>query len=273
MMGQIRKHIFLFLLLFVSMTTMAQDGIADSIVVLSTDSIRSSSDISVSSPTFKPLYYPRASFNKTHSIGDSRSINPALFASTTPGVANLVSWDNGAIMAYGGSASYSGLLGVESGGLRFGQNLGDFTLNLDASATKYAYFRGLSNSYGLGGSLSYKISDNIGLTLFGSYQSNAGLYQPAMFDLVGVSRLGGYFDIRINDTWGFMVGAQSYHSLSGGYWETQPMLVPYVNLGGIEPIGVDLGGILYQLLRTNVNKKSNPTISPPVGSPPPIRPR
>ncbi len=266
--------IFSLALLFGLGSAAAQDRLVDSIMQLPADTTRSAGAIlDGMSSTYKPHYSPRHSLFQPDLSVNSSLYEPLRIAPITPGAANLHTWDNGAITAYGSSMSYPALLGRESGRMNFRQNFGNLVLNLNATVDKYGYYRSLARSYGFGGSLSYRFSEKLSLTLFGSYSQNTGIGQAAMFDMVSVPSFGGYLDIKLSDTFGFMVGAQSHHSLSSGHWEARPMLTPYVNLGGIGPIGVDVGGILYEVLREKTYRHANPTLGPPVGGPPPIRPR
>jgi len=209
------------------------------------------------------------------------AVNPAatrmpVFA-FVPGVADIVSWGSGGVYASGSRENLPGLMGIESGALNFRQQIGAFTLTMFGSAVKYGYFRGLSTSYGFGGELSYRINDNLGITLFGAYYSPAGISQAAMMGNVNVSTFGGYVDWRFHEHWGVKVGARSYRSVAyGGRWETLPVVTPYYRTSGGAEFGVDLGGILYEVVRNASGKKwggyGNPTIGRPDFGPPPIRP-
>ena len=193
-----------------------------------------------------------------------------------PGQATLFSWGTGGIHAAGSRENLPGLMGIESGSLNFRQQLGNLTLTLFGSAEKYGYYRGLSTIYGFGGSLSYALSDNVGVTLFGSYYTSAGIKQPAMAGYVSAPVFGGYVDWRIHPHWGVKVGAQSYRSVFNGRWEAQPIAMPYYRTSGGAEIGVDLGGILYQVIHQASGKQwgnpGNPSIGRPDFGPPPIRP-
>lgn len=183
-----------------------------------------------------------------------------------PGVAVLRSWGSGGVYATGGRQSLVGLMGIETGTLNFGQRVGAFTLSLFGSATKYGYLRGLSTSYGFGGSISYDINEHFGITVFGAYHSATGINQAAMTGYVSAPTFGGYIDWRISSHWGVKAGAQSYRSIAYGRWETQPIVMPYYRTSGGAEIGLDVGGILYQIVRSASGKnrmnQGNPTIDP-----------
>lgn len=200
-------------------------------------------------------------------------INPLATAippmSFTPGIADIASWGSGGVYAAGGRANLPGLMGIESGSINFVQQMGPVTLSLFGSAEKYGWFRGLSTTYGFGGALSYRFSDNLSMTVFGSYNSPAGIMQPAMMGYVSAPVIGGYLDWRFHPHWGVKAGVQSYRSIAYGRWETQPMVIPYYRTSSGAEIGIDVGGILYQVIRSaasgsgsNWGNPGNPTIDP-----------
>ncbi len=188
----------------------------------------------------------------------------------TPGVANIASWGSGGVYADGGRAHLQGLMGIETGSVNFMQQMGPVTVTLFGSTTKYGYFRGLSTTYGFGGALTYRFSDNLSMTVFGSYNSAAGITQPAMMGYVSTPVFGGYLDWRFHPHWGVKAGAQSYRSIAYGRWETQPMVIPYYRTSSGAEIGIDVGGIIYQVIRSaasgngssNWGNPGNPTIDP-----------
>lgn len=198
------------------------------------------------------------------------TINPAAFTypdfSFSAGQADLLSWHQGSFYATGASTGLPGLMGIEQGALNLSQSFGKFNLTVYGSAIKYGFFQGLETSYGFGGELTYIINDKTSVTMFGSYNSPIGITLPAMMGYVGVPTFGGYVNYRFHPHWGVKVGAQSYRSLVTRQWETQPIVMPYFRLGQND-IGIDLGGIIYELIKSATyeawGKSGNPTISPP----------
>lgn len=192
----------------------------------------------------------------------------------TPETASIASWQGGDFSAIGSSQSMPGLMGIESGRLQLQQSFGRLTLNAYASADKYAYFRGLQTSYGFGGTLSYRLSNRWSITLFGAYYTATNALTPAMAGYMSVPNFGGYVTYDINDHWGINVGAQAYRSTMTNSWEAQPIVMPYYKINGKAAIGVDVGGILYNVLKNNSsNRHNNPVIGPPTQGPPPVAPR
>ena len=94
---------------------------------------------------------------------------------------------------------------------------------------------------------------------------------------MSIPSFGGYMDYRFSDHWGVQVGAQSYRSSATGEWHPQPILKPYYQINKDTKIGMDVGGILYNLLYYNKNRSmrrmQNPTIPIPRMGDLPVGPR
>ncbi|MDE5596050.1 MAG: hypothetical protein K2I89_10855, partial [Muribaculaceae bacterium] len=182
--------------------------------------------------------------------------------------ATVSSWNGGRLYFNGGIQSMPGLMAIESGSINFEQTFGKFSFNLFGSANKYGYFNGLKTSYGFGAEATYRFNDRVSATVFASYFSPVMFMNPAMAGYVSVPNFGGYLDFSISSRFGVQVGAQSYRSLMSNKWEAQPIVKPYFKLSEKAAIGVDVGGILYNVLKSNVGNRSwgnhNPTMGPPV---------
>ena len=61
-------------------------------------------------------------------------------------------------------------------------------------------------------------------------------------------------------------GVRRYYDTMRGRWETIPVVIPYFNIDDLK-LGLDVGGILYEILRNAMFDKKgwsgNPTIAPP----------
>ncbi len=184
------------------------------------------------------------------------------------GNAVISAWDNGAITAHGSTTHMPGLMGIERGRLNMGFTTGNITYNIYGEAIKYGYFNGLQTSYGIGADVTYRFSDKLSMTVFASCYSPVRTYDRAAAGFINSSRIGGYFDYSFSSKFGVQVGAQSYKSVLIRHWETQPIIKPYYKISSKASIGIDVGGIIYQILKTNVGKDSwgtrNPTVGPPV---------
>jgi hypothetical protein len=193
------------------------------------------------------------------------------FPAFYPGQANLLQWGSGGIIAAGGTNSMPGLMGMESAVLNYYQRVGRFMFTAYGSATKIGYFRGLSTQWGYGGSLTYQASDNLSFTAFGSYATKAGFSQPALLGYADYPSFGGYANIRFGQSrFGVKVGAQSYYGLGSKHWQSQPIVMPYYRLANGAELGIDVGGILYNVLSNAFDKSKgyNPAMNAPNAAPP-----
>lgn len=183
----------------------------------------------------------------------------------TPG--EIVGWENGGAFGDTRLQSLAGMMGIESGRLGIRQSLGDLSFTAYGEALKYGFYQGLTRSLGVGGALSYRINDRVSVTVFGHYYSSPGLMSPAMAGYAATTGFGGYFDYHLGGRWGVRVGAQGYRSVLSGKWEAQPMVMPYFRVTKKDVIGIDVGAILYNLIKDNMNngwgRPGNPTIAPP----------
>ena len=192
---------------------------------------------------------------------------PKINTNIMPGVAHISSCRKGYIYATGGIQTMPGLMAINSGSLNIEQNFGNLNVSVYGVATKYGYFHGLQTSYGFGGSLTYKFNEKISATVFGEYHSGIRMHNPAMAGYVYIPRFGGYIDYSFSDRFGVELGAQGYQSMMTQRIEAQPIVRPYFRLSKNNKIGIDIGGILYQVLNSRSNKYNqsrNPTIGPPV---------
>lgn len=186
-------------------------------------------------------------------------------------------WDGAQLGVSGSTTSFPGMMGIESGSISFTQQLGNLTVTAYGTASKFGYFRGLQTSYGFGGSVTYRINQRWFITAFGSYSTPLHPMTMGMAGYMNAPNFGGYASYEINEHWGINVGAQATRSLVTNRWEAQPIVEPYYKINGKAAIGIDVGGILYNAIRSyNENRqgyRANPTIGPPVGGPPPVAPR
>ena len=192
-----------------------------------------------------------------------------------PGVAPITAWRGGGIYATGGRSSSPGLMGLETGRLNFSQNFGRLNITAYGDATKIGYFRGLSTQWGFGGALTYTFSPTVSLTLYGSYYSPAsGIANPGIREVMPIGSFGGYVDWRFAGRWGVKAGATARQSILSNRYEVRPMVMPYFHLAPGADIGMDVGGILYELLRSKSSYgPRNPTVGPMKPGPPPVGPR
>lgn len=196
------------------------------------------------------------------------AVNPSAYTFRaqpyTQGFATIHSWDTGSIYASGAAIPIPGAMGIEAGTLNLRQDFGALSLHLYGGASKYGYFRGLDTHWNFGGDATYRFNDQWSITAFGGYSTSGGLPQPALAGFYDTPSIGAFLDYRFAEKWGVRMGVRSERSMFSGRWETRPIVEPYFMLGG-QPIGIDVGGILYELFRSkNDWTPQNPTIGPPV---------
>lgn len=194
-----------------------------------------------------------------------------------PSYGVITHWDGGALTGNISSTSMYGMMGVESGSVSVIQNVGKFTLAATGSGVKYGMFGGMTNSYGIGGSITYRPWDRLSFTLFGSYWTDPGIRNPGMTGFAQVTSFGGYADYAFHPRWGVKVGARAYRSLLDSRTEVMPTVMPYYRLGNGREIGIDVGAIVYEALKSRIANdrggfRGNPTIQPPKIGPLPVGP-
>ncbi len=224
----------------------------------------------------KPLLLP------TYGVDPSLSLKsaPAMPSFSTAGLASpdIATWHGGSLSASSSFNSLPGMMGIESGMISLNQTIGSLSLSLWGGATHYGYFRGMQRSWDVGGSLNYRFNDRWSITLFGEYHSPLHPMTPGMAGYMGVPRFGGYASYEINDHWGISVGAQAQRSLVTNQWEAQPIVTPYYKFNDDVKIGIDVGGIIYNIAKDWIESShgrpvGSPVIAPPRPGPPPVAPR
>lgn len=227
--------------------------------------------IDVQRPLFDYTAMPLVSWHESNTM----TFRPSDYA--IGGIAPISIWESGAFYASGSAASMPGLMGIESGALNITQQIGDITFTGSFNADKYGYYRGLTTTYGVSGNIVWHINDTFSLTIFGSHSFNSIYINPQTLPYMRATSYGGYLGINLHERWGVNVGAQRVYNSATGQWETVPIMQPYYRLNKRDAIGVDLGGILYEVIRANRDKhfggQRNPTMAPPIPmGPPPVRP-
>lgn len=176
-----------------------------------------------------------------------------------PGLSTLFQWGNGGVVANGFSATYPGLMKIDSGSLGIYQRIGNLSYYIGGVANKYGYFKGINTQYGINGSISYQFTPDFSLTAFGAYyfgrpsmMCNGLPMPPSMIGYYGLSRFGGYFDYRISERFGVKIGGQAVQQFGLNRFEFEPIATPYIKAGtGKRKFRIELpvGQILYNSLK------------------------
>lgn len=169
-----------------------------------------------------------------------------------------------------------GLMASRSAFASYTIDAGRFSFTPQVSGAKYAFYQGVQNQFGFGATMAYSFSDRLSVTLFGSYYTRAGAANPAVAGAFDASRFGGYLTWRVSDRVGLSLGAQQVYGPRNHGHSVVPIIKPTYRVGNTD-IGIDFGPLVYELLMRQRDKAAggamrNPTIGPPVGGPPPIRP-
>lgn len=189
-------------------------------------------------------------------------INPSLLFKgdySTGGI--LHQWENGALYASGGQTSVPGIGRFNDASLGYQHALNDrFSFQVGVDATKVNMMMVTGQVFTTSGSLMYRASDRVGFKVFGSYDigNSYGM---------STNRYGATMTLDMSDRFGMEVGVQRYYNSMRGGWETVPIVIPYYKFNEKFKLGLDVGGIVYEILRSTVFKSQDwgggPTIGPP----------
>ena len=169
-------------------------------------------------------------------------------------------FDNGALLGSGRQTSLPGIGRINDASLGYRHALNDrLTLQLGVNAMKMNMMYSTRQAFSTSGSLMYQASDRLAFKVFGSYDigNSYGM---------STNSYGASMSLDMSDSFGMEVGVQRYYDSMRGRWETVPMVIPYFNVNKMK-LGLDVGGILYEILRSTVFDKKDwgggPTIGPP----------
>ena len=73
-------------------------------------------------------------------------------------------------------------------------------------------------------------------------------------------RYGATMSLDMSERFGMEVGVQRYYDAYRGRWETVPVVIPYYNFDKFK-LSLDVGGILYEILRNTVFDWKNISVS------------
>lgn len=131
-----------------------------------------------------------------------------------------------------------------------------FSIQAGVDAVKYNFPKSVGQSLGVSGIVTYRPADRLHINVFGSYSpdNRYGFNRSAFGATVGYD---------FTDRFGMEVGAQRYYDPQRG-WQTVPIVTPYYKFNKFD-LGIDVGGILYEVLRSVIIDKRGgaPVIMPP----------
>lgn len=245
-------------------------------VRFSRDSVRTAFEFNKSLPVISSALSPEESvpfsalreqpfvlpaFSLEESLYFPYFINPSpLFRGdyNTSGV--LRQFSHGVLSASGGQSSLPGIGRFNDASLSYQRvincNLA-FQVGVDALKINMSHITG--QTFSVSGALLYRTSDRLAFKVFGSY---------AIGNTYGMNthNYGASMSLKMSDRFEMEVGVQRYYNFMRGCWETVPMVVPTYSFDKFK-LGLDVGGLLYEVLRNvafpDKRNSGGPTIAPP----------
>lgn len=171
----------------------------------------------------------------------------------------LKQFPNGTLFGAGRQTSLPGIGRINEASLvyrhAFNQKLA-FQLQVNAMKINMTHTAG--QAFSTSGTLFYRPSERVTFKFFGSYDIG---------NSYGMSThlYGGTVSIGMSDRFGMEMGVQRYYDAGRRRWETVPVVIPYYHFDKFT-LGLDVGGIVYEILRNLVfdkQKNNAPTIAPP----------
>lgn len=173
----------------------------------------------------------------------------------------LGAWKNGMLHASGHQTTLPGIGIMNEASLEYVYRFNSrWSMQLGVDALKMNIPFAVEQSLGTSGSLMYCLSDRVTLKVFGSYYSGPSYGMRS-------AGYGGSLMVGMSERFSMEVGVRRlYNPLRGG-WETVPIAAPCYKFNKFD-LGIDLGGLLYEILHKVVidkdrMKMGNPTIGPP----------
>ena len=165
---------------------------------------------------------------------------------TMLGTKPFVLWQGGFLSINGATVDMPGLMSYETGVVALHQDFGRLHLTASAIANKYWMpMQGtLATQYGIGGNVSFEVSEHLSLHAFGYYYNINPTVGPALSPYISTTAYGGYADIRFSDHAGSNVGIRRYLNPMSGRWTTEPIVTPYFRIGKKMRLELPVGGLL-----------------------------
>lgn len=161
------------------------------------------------------------------------------------------------LYGYGSQSTLPGIGRINEASLMYRYDINDFwEIQGGVNMTKYNFPFSIGQAFGATGTLIYRPTDKLSIRAFGTYAPTSayGFY---------MNRYGGTIGYEFNDRWGVEVGAERMYDPMRKSWDTRPIAIPYYKFNKTK-IGLDVGGILYEIVRSVKfkNQGGNPTIMP-----------
>ena len=145
---------------------------------------------------------------------------------------------------------------IGTASVSYTQPLGDrWVFTAGMAGNKYHFGREAWNSYGVFGRASFRLNEKLTLNAFGQHYWNQRVPGVAALPYMQDTRYGGTLGMKMSETVSLDVGAQRYYDPDTRQWKTVPIIAPTIQLMG-QPISLDVGGLVYQLLDNIFGKRS-----------------
>lgn len=210
-------------------------------------------------PAAKPPRLPDFSQKELYALPYYTNPSPMFRGDfSTSGI--LKQFPNGALFGSGQQTSLPGLGRFNEASLGYLHTFNPrLALQINVDAMKMNMSHITRQAFSTSGALTYQISDHVGFKVFGTYDIG---------NSYGMSThsYGASMTFDMSERFSLEAGVERYYDPMRGRWETVPVLIPYYRFNKFT-LGLDVGGILYEILREVVFDKRDfrggPTIAPP----------
>lgn len=215
-------------------------------------------DIDVLNPVTLPIQLPR--FTLKEEIHLPYQTNPSLNFLGDFSISGV--WKelpHGSIFGSGSQTSAPGIGRFNNASLGYQHIFNDkWGMQLSADAMKINMSHITGQAFSTSGTLFYHPSERVTLKFFGTYGigNSYGM---------NTQSYGASVAVDMSERFGMEMGAQRYYDAMRGRWEIVPVVIPYYRFNKFT-LGLDVGGILYEVLRDaffDKGSQGGPTIGPP----------
>ena len=173
----------------------------------------------------------------------------------------IAAWGDNAIYGSGSRSTLPGLGVQTEAGMAYVRRLNDrLRLQASANATKLSMSHLTRMAVELDGRLTYQPQEHVWFNVFGGTAVGRFPNRPDW-------HYGGSVGFDLGERFSLELGVQRYYDRSTGRWTTLPVVIPTVKLPKFD-LGLDVGPILYEIIRNAVHKgdrfRGGPMIRPEV---------
>lgn len=173
----------------------------------------------------------------------------------------IAAWGDNRLLGAGHQTSLPGLGMMNDATLGYARRLNDrLYLQATVTATKLTMSHLTRMAADFGGQLTYQAQEHLWFNVFGG---TAVGYFPNRPDW----HYGGSVGFDLGERFSLELGVQRYYDPSTGRWTTLPVVIPTVKFPKFD-LGLDVGPILYEIIRRAVHKdggfRAGPMIRPDV---------